>query len=237
MGSESSSGEFLQLGAVLFSESSLEEVLQHAVRLVSQALPSVDEASISLTRGGTVFTSNATDVLALKADQAQYETGGPCVLAIRTAEQHLVRIPTDTEEWPEFSAVVMEAGMRSVLSTPLATGEEAIGALNLYSCSRNGFGDDERRLASEFAHHASILLDNAIAFMATNALADNLQEALASRETIGIATGLLMAQPSRSRQDAFDLLRRASQRENRKLRDIAADIVEGAEERSTRPDS
>jgi AmiR/NasT family two-component response regulator len=96
----------------------------------------------------------------------------------------------------------------------------------------DGFDSDEQRLATEFARHASILLGNALAFMTTNALADQLRQALTSRETIGIATGLLMAEPSRSRQAAFDLLRRASQRENRKLRDIAEDLVAGAEARS-----
>jgi GAF domain-containing protein len=225
--------EFLHLGAVLLSDHSLDEVLQHALRLASQSLPSVTEASISLTRDGTVFTSNATDLLAVKADQAQYDTDGPCVLAIRSAEQHHVRVPGDTEQWPEFSAVVVDAGLRSVLSTPLQTGEETIGALNLYSSSIEGFDPSEQRLATEFARHASILLGNAIAYSTTTALADDLQKALVTRETIGIATGLLMAERPRSRQDAFDVLRRASQRENRKLRDIADDLVRAAEERGT----
>jgi GAF domain-containing protein len=201
--------------------------------LASHSLPSVSQASISLSRDGTVFTSNATDALAVKADQAQYDTDGPCVLAIRSAEQHMVRVPEDTEHWPEFSAVVLDSGMHSVLSTPLQTGEETIGALNLYSSSLEGFDGEEQLLATEFARHTSILLSNAIAFTTTNALAENLREALSSRETIGIATGLLMSEASRSRQAAFDILRQASQRENRKLRDIAADLVTGAEERGT----
>src|SRR4051794_9189437 len=113
--------EFVYLGAVLLTERSLDEVLQHALRLASRALPSVTEASISLARNGTVFTSNATDVLAVKADQAQYDADGPCLLAIRSAEQHRVRVPDDTGQWPEFSAVVTDAGLRSVLSTPLRT--------------------------------------------------------------------------------------------------------------------
>lgn len=225
--------ELLHLGAVLLSDHSLDEVLQHALRLASQALPSVTEASISLARNGRVFTSNATAALAVRADQAQYDNDGPCVLAIRSAQQHLVRVPGDTGQWPEFTSVLIDAGLRSVLSTPLRTAEEAIGALNLYSSSPEGFDSGEQRLATEFAHHASILLGNAVAFMTTNALADNLREALTSRETIGIATGLLMTQPPRSRQAAFDVLRRVSQRENRKLRDIAAELVAAAEERGT----
>lgn len=223
--------EFVHIGAVLLSDHSLDEVLQHALRLASQALPSVTEASISLTRDGTVVASNGTDALAIKADRAQYDTGGPCVLAIRSAQQHLVRVPDDTRQWPDFSAFVLDAGLHSVLSTPLQTGKETIGALNLYSSLAEGFDTGEQRLAAEFARHASILLANAVAFMTTNALAENLKDALVTRETIGIAMGLLMARPPQSRQAAFGVLRRASQRQNRKLRDVAAEMVAGAEER------
>lgn len=52
-----------------------------------------------------------------------------------------------------------------------------------------------------------------------------LQRALYSRETIGTAKGILMARENCTPDEAFDVLRRASQRSNRKLADIAADIV------------
>lgn len=225
---------FLHLGAVLLGEQSLDEVLQHVVELAGQALPAVSEASISLSRNGSAFTSNATGETALRADQAQYDTDGPCMAAIRTADRHLVRVPEETAQWPEFSAAVAEAGLHWVLSTPLRASEETIGALNLYSRVPDGFDDAQQALAVEFARHASILLANAIAFMRTTELAAGLAEALHSREIIGVATGLLMVQPPRSRQSAFDVLRRASQRENRKLRDIASELVAQAEERAVR---
>lgn len=127
--------------------------------------------------------------------------------------------------------MVTGARSGSVLSTPLQTDKETVGALSLYSSSPDGFDTGERRLAAEFARHASILLGNAVAFVTKDALVEGLRVALASREVIGIATGLLMVQPPRSRQAAFDVLRRASQRENRELRDIDADLVVQAEER------
>jgi GAF domain-containing protein len=130
--------------------------------------------------------------------------------------------------------VVAGAGLRSVLSSPLQAGEETIGALNLYSRDPDGFDANQQRLAAEFARHASILLANAITFMQATELAQNLVDALNSREIIGVAIGLVMAQPpARTRQRAFDVLRRVSQRENRKLRDIATELVARAEERAT----
>ena len=53
----------------------------------------------------------------------------------------------------------------------------------------------------------------------------NLQTALASNREIGTAMGLLMAEQGLRADGAFDELRTTSQRCNRKVRDLAADII------------
>jgi AmiR/NasT family two-component response regulator len=53
-----------------------------------------------------------------------------------------------------------------------------------------------------------------------------MSQALASRDLIGQAKGILMAREGCSADQAFDMLRRASQRLNQKLRDVAEQIVE-----------
>ncbi|MEO6884895.1 MAG: ATP-binding protein, partial [Jatrophihabitantaceae bacterium] len=55
--------------------------------------------------------------------------------------------------------------------------------------------------------------------------ATNLQAALASNRQIGIAMGVLMMQGKLTEEQAFDRLREVSQHENRKLRDVADEIV------------
>lgn len=52
-----------------------------------------------------------------------------------------------------------------------------------------------------------------------------LERALESRDIIGQAKGILMARQSITADAAFEILARASQRSNRKLRDVAADLV------------
>ncbi len=52
-----------------------------------------------------------------------------------------------------------------------------------------------------------------------------LTAALESRTAIGTAIGILMAESGIGREDAFAMLVSASQRENRKLRDVAEAIV------------
>jgi AmiR/NasT family two-component response regulator len=52
-----------------------------------------------------------------------------------------------------------------------------------------------------------------------------LRTALTSRAVIDQAKGILMALHSIQSHDAFDLLVKASQEQNRKLRDVAANFV------------
>ena len=63
--------------------------------------------------------------------------------------------------------------------------------------------------------------------------AANLQAALATREMIGQAQGILMERERITPDQAFDILRRASQHLNVKLRDVAQSLVDTGE----RPDT
>ncbi len=76
-----------------------------------------------------------------------------------------------------------------------------------------------------FAAYAAIAVGNADTFVSRAEKAENLRAAMASRATIEQAKGILMAQGGLSPDDAFALLVRATQRENRTLRDLAADVV------------
>jgi AmiR/NasT family two-component response regulator len=59
-------------------------------------------------------------------------------------------------------------------------------------------------------------------------MTQQLQEALTSRAVIDQAKGVLMGQHGVGADEAFNLLRRQSQPENRKLRELAQEIVERA---------
>ena len=54
---------------------------------------------------------------------------------------------------------------------------------------------------------------------------EGLRAALESRHTIGLAQGILMARHTLTVAQAFDYLRRRSQSDNVKLREIAVDLV------------
>ena len=117
------------------------------------------------------------------------------------------------------------------LSIPLRSREKTYGALNVYTTRPDGISDSETECARTLAHHIA----NALALVDASALNLQLQEAVGTRQLIGEAKGILMESERCSREDAFDILRRASQRTNRKLRDIAYDIVDAAERRAQQP--
>jgi GAF domain-containing protein len=130
------------------------------------------------------------------------------------------------ERWPAFAAAANDVGMRSFLASPLIAADQAIGSLNLYSTSPDGFDELDDALVALFSAQASVALANARLYRSAQRLSDQLQEALDSRAVIEQAKGVLMAQHRVGPEEAFELLRDRSQRENRKLRDVAREVVQ-----------
>jgi AmiR/NasT family two-component response regulator len=72
-----------------------------------------------------------------------------------------------------------------------------------------------------------VAVHNLHLYESTRELAENLDLAMQHRAVIEQAKGILMSQRRCTATDAFNLLAAASQRSNRKLRDIAQGIVDG----------
>jgi GAF domain-containing protein len=132
--------------------------------------------------------------------------------------------------WPDYAAKVLEVGVRSSLSVPLPFQGASIGALNNYSSKVAAFATPEALGAClEVAEAVAVAIVNADAHARVVDQAHNMRRAMESRAVIEQAKGVLMAQRGVDAQQAFDMLRDASQRYNRKLRDIAAGIVESTQ--------
>jgi hypothetical protein len=83
-------------------------------------------------------------------------------------------------------------------------------------------GEAER---AAFAALAAATLHGADRHRAATAEVAQLKEALQSRATIDQAKGILMAREGVDPDTAFEMLRFRSQHENRKLRDLATELV------------
>jgi hypothetical protein len=94
-----------------------------------------------------------------------------------------------------------------------------LGALNLYGRTPDAFDDESEHVGLLFASHA------AVAFAGVRKQ-QQLSRALDTRDVIGMAKGILMQRYSISSDRAFRVLVRSSQDNQRKLREVAEELVE-----------
>jgi transcriptional regulator with GAF, ATPase, and Fis domain len=207
------------------------EALHRIAEIMRDAVPAADFVGLTmLGEDGRPTTGVYTDKDLPTLDEAQYqENKGPCLDAWRhNTVRRLKRVGDHAKEYPGFVAACFAHGVQATLSMPLVAGDVALGALNLYSRVAEGFGEDDELVAGDLAAAAAAVMGNISAYWMAVDLSQNLREAMKSRAVIEQAKGVLIAStPGLTADGAFDMLRRASQRENAKLRDIAARIVEG----------
>jgi hypothetical protein len=193
-------------------------------QLAVSVVPGVEQASVSEGRNGRFRTVASTGEIAMTGDRIQYELGsGPCVDAlIDDAVFRSNNITADTR-WPQFGERVhAETGTTSMMSLRLfMEDDDAIAGLNLYSTRPDAFVEDAQIIATVLATHSAMALIAASA----RERATNLQRALVSNRRIGMAMGVLMSSHKLTEGDAFTLLRIASQNSNRKLNDVADDVI------------
>jgi GAF domain-containing protein len=221
------------LSRVVLADRPLSDVLSEIVGIAAEAIPGAESTSITLIRGDQPFTAAHSGDLALAADELQYEREyGPCMDAGRGGVVLRVDDMTTETRWPDYARKVVEFGVRSSLSVPLPFQGSAIGALNVYSTRTGAFATEEALVAgTEAAEAVAVAVANAGAHAQMVDQARNMRLAMESRAVIEQAKGVLMAQRQVDAEEAFDILRDASQRYNRKLRDIAAGIVASTRER------
>jgi GAF domain-containing protein len=208
---------------------SLGETLRSVSELANQALPQTEMTGITMIVDGRPSTAVFTDGEAPDIDVSQYDSGeGPCLQAFRTKQVVIIDSTETDDRFPSFCRAARAHGVNSTMSLPLIAGDDGIGALNLYSRAAAAFSEEDSVVGERFAIQASVVLANSQAYWDSRLLSEHLSEAMVSRATIEQAKGILMAQSSVTSEAAFEMLRDASQRENRKIREIAQELVERA---------
>jgi GAF domain-containing protein len=226
--------QFVGLSHDLFTvppETGVLGVLERVVHRATSIVPSAAMVSVTLREpDGTFHTPTETDPLATRADGIQYATGeGPCVEATAssstgfTSSSDLAR----DDRYPRFGPQVVEFGFRAVCSTGMFPGGEPprLGALNYYFRDADGLAEVDQDAMLILASYAAVALRAARGVEAEKLRTAQLTEALQSRDVIGQAKGILMERRGADADQAFDILRRASQDLNVKIRDIAHTIA------------
>jgi GAF domain-containing protein len=217
------------LSRFLVADASFGDTLQRVSEIAVAAIGPAEFLGIAmLGSDGRPTTGVFTDPASPEIDRAQYDSGnGPCLDAWR--EMRTVRLDdldAASGTYPEFAAAAQAHGIRSTLSLPLVAGEQGVGAMNLYASTAGAFSDEDEQLGGTLATAAAVVLANAAAYWDARQLSEQLSTAIRSRAVIEQAKGILMARsPHLDADDAFDALRRMSQQENLKLRQVAERVV------------
>ncbi|MFE6887189.1 GAF and ANTAR domain-containing protein [Streptomyces sp. NPDC057694] len=206
----------------LLAEDSVDGTLNKVTHSALHLIEGCTAAGILLLSGGTAKTLAPTEQLVNDSDALQARLGeGPCYDAARTGHP-VFRIKDLTEErvrWPAYAPRAKALGVGSMMGFLLYTEDEDLGALNLYSTEPGAFTEDSQTAGWTLAAHA------AVAFSSAREHAQ-MEKAVASRHIIGEAMGILMAAHRLSEPEAFDVLRRYSQENNVKLREVAHLVCE-----------
>jgi hypothetical protein len=108
------------------------------------------------------------------------------------------------------------------LSARMTTNESDVKALAVRADATNGRAD---QLESRADIDREMISDLQSEGLLSREHAEHLDQALRSSRTIGAAMGLIMASRHVDEDEAFAILKAASQNSNRKLREIAAELV------------
>ena len=220
---------------ILFSARSVHETLEQVIAVAVHTIEGCDFAGLFLTEAGIVVTPVHSDPVVEEIDNLQRESGhGPCLDAIVQRVMVYGDDLQSDDRWPSFGPAAGGRGIRSALALPLTSNGTA-GAINLYARYPAAFGVVDRAKGVILDSLASVALSAAHSLEDEERRIENLHSALSSREVIGQAQGILMERERIAANQAFDILRRASQFLNVKLREVAQTLVDTGERPDTGP--
>jgi GAF domain-containing protein len=214
-----------ELGQLRLAEQTAPSVLQRIVDLVQQAMPAGSEVSITVVRDEHPTTAAFTGQLAEVLDETQYERGsGPCLEAAVGGLLIDIADARSEDRWPDYISVFRQHGALSALAAPVPA-THPIAALNVYARTAPAFTDDDRSALVTFAAYAGAALTNLDALQDARDLAENLRKAMKFRAVIEQAKGILVERHKLTADQAFRMLVESSMHTNRKVRDVAEDLV------------
>jgi GAF domain-containing protein len=223
----SSAADFAQLARFLAETPGVLPTVRGVVLTAVRSVP-CDWAAVAVTdeltqRPARLAASNDEELAVRIGTIAAAAGSSPGIAAFD--QDRIVACPDLTRE-QQFDAyaqrMLAQTDVRSVLSLPLHLHNERVGVMTLYAARPEAFPLDAVERAQVISDHAVIAIESARA----EDQAVNLEAALRTSRSIGMALGILMERHKMTQDAAFEKLRDASQHTNRKLYELAADLVE-----------
>jgi GAF domain-containing protein len=223
--------KLVSLAGAVLGQDDLRSTFRHVTAIAVDILPDCDGASLTTFEDGRPIVAAADSEWSTRLDELQYEEReGPCLDATRTGNVFRIRDLAAESRWPFYCKRAAELGARSVASLPATSEGKVVGALNVYSRRPDAFDAEQVALGELMAAQAGVAMQVAASFFRHRDLAEQMKAALESRARIEQAKGVLVATRRCTPDEAFEALVQLSQTANRKLRDVAAEVVAGAQQ-------
>jgi GAF domain-containing protein len=211
-------------------ERSAEDGLMRALEQVIAATRDLFEAAgaglMMIDDQSALKAVAATDEPGRLLEIRQQEIGhGPCVDSL-TFDQ-VVSTPdlAADDRWPQLLPDLPDRGVRAVLGVPLHANNLAVGSLNVYRNRPGEWDPSEVTALKAYGRLVESLLATALQAHERGQLAEQLQHALNHRVVIERAIGLVMGRENLGPVDAFNELRRTARSSERKVADVAAELL------------
>jgi hypothetical protein len=188
------------------------------------AIPGAEQAGVTTLVNGRYRTHAATAAVVDDVDALQYALiDGPSIEALASGQPIRSSDFGQDARFPVFGRrAAAETPVRSVVSVRLPHHEPIEECLNVYSSTVDAFDELAGRFVWALAGQGALAV---VAVRAREQVAQ-LESALANSRDIGVAMGVLMRANTVTRDEAFELLREASQQSHRKLAEIARTVAE-----------
>lgn len=218
------------------------DVIEFLHRLAERCVELLDcsEAGLLLADAGgrlRVMASSSERTDALDLLQSQNEEG-PCFECYQHGEPvRSHELDADRERWPMFAPAAQDRGFRSVQALPMRVRGTTVGALNLFRSQPGALAEQDLPVGQGMADIAAVALLAERSVRESHGLVEQLQGALSSRVVIEQAKGVLGERAQIGVDAAFARLRRYARTHNRRLSEVAGELVDGRLDPATLADA
>jgi GAF domain-containing protein len=217
---------FVRLADTLASDFDVVDFLQNlAADSVEILGAEADGVMLADPRGGLRLIASSDERMRLLELFELQGAQGPCLDAFSSGRAVQASAADSRARWPVFAPEASDAGFQMMCAVPLRVRTDVIGALNLFRGTDEPFTAAEMDIAQAMAEMAAIGLIQERALRERSLLAEQLQVALNSRVIIEQAKGMLAEYLTMNVDEAFKLLRNYARDHNRKLSQVASDII------------
>jgi hypothetical protein len=216
------------LEALLIESRTVREHLDDFAARAGGHLAPGTHCSIALRHHGHDRLATSTGPRAASCDEVEFRSGqGPCVTAMDELQVVLVPEVAEDSRWPAWRSQTAQVGFRSSAAVPAHVAEGAEIALNLYSDRVDPWTADALRRADTYAQTIARTVGLCLQVADLTDQVQDLEQAVAARDVINQAVGVVMATNGCTAAEALEILRSAGTNRNIDMVEVASALVHG----------